>query len=124
MGVNGMEWSAAAGGGKGAPLVLGTTINGSDLSATALYEVVPQAPPIATPWKKLHDYGASVDTMGNTAISADGRYFHAMLRGAMVTGVGTSRVSTVDVTTGAEGAEVASVPLADPKQSIVDLVSC
>ena len=44
-----------------------------------------------------------------------------MLRGAMVTGVGTSRVSTVDVTT---GAEVASVPLADPKQSIVDLVSC
>ena len=72
--VNGMEWSAAAGGGKGAPLVLGTTINGSDLSATALYEVVPQAPPIATPWKKLHDYGASVDTMGNTAISADGRY--------------------------------------------------
>ena len=64
--VNGMEWSAAAGGGKGAPLVLGTTTNGSDLSATALYEVVPQAPPIATPWKKLHDYGASVDTMGNT----------------------------------------------------------
>ena len=123
--------------------MLGTTINGSDLSATALYEVVPQAPPIATPWKKLHDYGASVDTMGNTAISADGRYvspnasqmpgekaqnacnfrpqFHAILRGAMVPGVGTSRVSTVDVTT---GAEVASVPLADPKQSIVDLVSC
>lgn len=74
--VNGMEFSAAADGGKGAPIVLGTSVSGFTPGPmpTALYQVVPQKPPIDTPWKKLYSFNGSYwDTMGNTAISADGR---------------------------------------------------
>jgi hypothetical protein len=72
--VNGMEFSAAADGGTGAPIVLGTIISGFGPAPMALYQVVPQKPPIDAPWKKIFDFNGSYwDTMGNTAISADGR---------------------------------------------------
>lgn len=42
--INGMEFSAALDGGKGAPVVLGTSISGFGPMPTALYQVVPQVP--------------------------------------------------------------------------------
>lgn len=121
--VNGMEFSAAADGGKGAPIVLGTSITPTfGPQPTALYQVVPQKPPIDTPWKKIYTFNESYwDNMGNTAISADGRYFHAMLRTMEVQQPGTTKVVTVDIVA---GKEVSTVALQDPLQKIVDLVGC
>jgi hypothetical protein len=44
----------------------------SELTGCGVVSSVVQTPPIATPWKKIFDFGTSFDTLGNTAISADG----------------------------------------------------
>lgn len=57
--------------------------------------------------------------MGNTAISADGRFFSALL--AKDADRKQSRVSIVDVVA---GKEVSSIVLVDQLQTVIDLVAC
>ena len=57
--------------------------------------------------------------MGNTAVSAGGRYFHALL--AQNDDRKHSHVSTVDVLA---KSEVSSIALVDTLQTVIDLVAC